>query len=119
MIHQTHKIQIKNTNKQITLANKVKVCATWLERLIGLLGTSDMKQEEAYWLSNCNCIHTFGMKYDLQAYVLDSKGIVLDILKMKPNRISPMYFEADAIVEMKAGQKILCQIGDRLICEEG
>lgn len=111
-------VTLQNVSHQVVLAKKVQMCRSFWSRLKGLLGTSQLDCDEACWISRCNSIHTFGMKYAIDAYFLNKNNEVVAILKnMKPNRLSRIYFDADSVVEFSANGHRTCQAGDRLALE--
>jgi uncharacterized membrane protein (UPF0127 family) len=61
-------------------------------------------------------IHTFFMKFPIDAIFLNHKFRVVRIIEnMKPWRLSPWVFSADSVLELKGG--ILCgtvKLGDTL-----
>lgn len=108
---------INDTKKEV-LADKLKLCTSALQRLIGLLGTKDLDAMEACWIKGCNSIHTFGMNYSIDAYFLDKSNKVVGVVQgMKPSRISPIFFKADSVVEMKSPATKKCVVGDQLVLE--
>lgn len=109
---------IENKTTKETIAAEVRVCKTMIERLVGLLGTKSLKEKEACWIQKCNSIHTFGMRYAIDAYFLDQSNVVVGVMQnMKPGRISPIYFKAKSVVEMSSDKSRRCRVGDLLIME--
>ena len=110
---------IKNTTQNELLAVNVKHCRSLWSRVKGLLGTSHLGETEACWIAPCNSIHTFGMKYSIDAYFLDRKNQVVGIVKnMKPGRLSPVFFNAYSVMEFSVSDKRNCLVGDKLCAEE-
>ena len=59
------------------------IASAWLAnhyftRLRGLLGRT-LPEGGGLLLSPCNCIHTFGMRYEIDAVYLDRTGLVLRV----------------------------------------
>jgi uncharacterized membrane protein (UPF0127 family) len=68
--------------------NIIKV-SNWLSRAGGLLVRPPLKQGEVLWLTPCNAIHTFGMRYSIAVFFLDQQSQVIDVrTSVKPNRIA-------------------------------
>ena len=86
------------------ICKNAKTAITVKTRLLGLMFTADLPVNEGLLLKPCNSIHTFFMKYNLDVIFLDSKFRVVKVIyNMKPWRISWMYFKANQVLEMKAG----------------
>ena len=63
--------------------------STWLSRAGGLLVRPCLKQGEVLWLTPCNAIHTFGMRYPIAVFFLDHHRQVIDVRpEVVPNRIA-------------------------------
>ena len=112
-------MKVKNFTQNAVLADKVRYCRGFWERLRGLLGRPKLSDTEALWLSSCRAVHTFGMRYAIDAYFLNAKNEVVAVLKnLQPNRISPYYLKARSVLEFSAGEGRRCLPGDRLGLEE-
>jgi hypothetical protein len=62
--------------------------STWLSRAGGLLMRPCLKQDEVLWLTPCNAIHTFCMRYCIAVFFLDRRCQVIDVRpNVMPNRI--------------------------------
>ena len=67
----------------------------------------------------CSSVHTFGMAYPIDLFVLDREDRVIAILEnVKPNRISPFFPNARSILEFASGPHRDCGVGDQLKLEE-
>lgn len=71
------------------------------ERNKGLLGTDDLSG--ALWITHCNWIHTFGMRYPLDVVYLDKRGTVLSVVRMPPMRLGMPRLRARAVLELASG----------------
>lgn len=72
------------------------------ERNKGLLGTDDLLG--ALWITHCNWIHTFGMRYALDVVYLDKHGTVLHLTGMPPMRLGMPHLKARAVLELASGR---------------
>jgi len=93
-------------------------CATSLfRRMKGLLGRSSLPPGQAVWLSPCNAVHTFGMRFDLDLVFLDRHMIVVRIVRgVRPRRLVGGGTRARSALELAAGslpESALTE-GDRL-----
>jgi uncharacterized membrane protein (UPF0127 family) len=60
----------------------VSVADTAATRRKGLLGTDQV--EGALWLTRCPSVHMIGMRYPIDAAVLDRDGVVLAVQTLRP-----------------------------------
>lgn len=79
------------------LAMEFRVCATWCERLRGLLGTD--ASAGAILLARCSSIHTFGMRYAIDVAFLDELGEVVLVRRSLPPRTLLSCREACCAIE--------------------
>ncbi len=98
----------------------VKRCAlteTALERMVGLLRHKKLGSEEGLWIESCNSIHTFFMRFPIDAVFLDANGVVLRIYKnLSPWRMSGLHWRARSVLELCAGStdRLNLQTGEAL-----
>lgn len=106
---------VLNIDRGAVLASQVRICADFRKRLKGLLGSPRLAPGEACWIVPCNCIHTFGMKYEIGAVFLDRRKKIVGVrTKIKPNRVSKIYFKAHSVLELTPEAAAHCRVGDRL-----
>lgn len=102
-----------NKTRGSVVANKVRLCRGFFDRLIGLLGTRTIAEDEACWLIPCNSIHTVGMQYAIDAYFLDRDNRIISAVEnLAPNRIAPVIWKAHSVVEFKSGARREIRPGD-------
>lgn len=75
---------------------------TRAERNKGLLGTDGIAG--ALWITRCNWIHCFGMRYALDVIYLSRTGHVAAMTTHRPGRLGAPRVSATAVIEMEAGQ---------------
>lgn len=64
--------------KETTLLGlKLKVAENWWERCRGLIGRDAPKPGEGLLIPHCNAIHTFFMRYPIDAIFLDKHDLVV------------------------------------------
>jgi uncharacterized membrane protein (UPF0127 family) len=86
------------------LASNLVKADNLFARLKGLLGRSALPQGEALLIKPCNGIHTFGMRFAIDAIFLDRENRVVGVTKdIKPNRLTRLYFKAASVLELPAG----------------
>ena len=75
---------------------------TRAERNKGLLGTDGIAG--ALWITRCNWIHCFGMRYALEAVYVSRTGQVVSMATHRPGRMGAPRVSAAAVIEMEEGQ---------------
>ena len=73
------------------------------ERRRGLLGRNSLADDEAMWFPACRLIHTFGMKFPIDAVYLNADGEVCKVVTgLRPGRLSAC-LAAESVIELKFG----------------
>jgi uncharacterized membrane protein (UPF0127 family) len=106
----------KNETKGTVLSSRARVASSILERSIGLLGTSALPAGEGLWLKPCRGVHTFFMRYPIDALFLDGQGVVVSQQTLKPWRISGWNTRAEGVLELPEGTlaKSKTEVGDKV-----
>ena len=87
-----------------------------LARLIGLLGTPDLAEDEGLWLEACRSVHTWGMRIAIAVAFLDADGSVVRVVDpMPPWRMAGGGRIATTVVEARAGRFAELRTGQRLV----
>ncbi|MCR5413754.1 MAG: DUF192 domain-containing protein [Kiritimatiellae bacterium] len=60
---------------------RAKIARTFAQRAKGLIGVKDMKKGEGLLILRCNAIHTFFMRFAIDATFLDSQNRVVKIVR--------------------------------------
>jgi uncharacterized membrane protein (UPF0127 family) len=100
-----------------TLIPNLKIADSFYQRAKGLLGTKQIADNEALWITSGNSIHTFFMNYAIDCVFVDRKLVVKAVLKdIRPWRLTLPVFTASSVIEMKSGKatEINIQPGDQL-----
>lgn len=109
-------MKLIHAQSQQILCTDVQVASNWRSRLVGLIGTKNLK-DRGLMIPRCNWIHTFFMSIPIDVVYLDQKGIVRKIdSHLKPWKLAAPVFSARDVVELPAGfseQKNL-KVGDAL-----
>ena len=75
-----------------------------LTRIAGLNGTDQVNSGKTLHIVPCSGIHTFGMKYAIDAVFLNKKNRVVKVVHdLKPNRVIPLVTSAKSVLEFHAG----------------
>lgn len=113
-------MKIINQTKNTALAQNASMACTTFERIKGLLGRKDLEKGEGLVIKACNSIHTFFMQFPIDVLFLDRNNkVVRAISKMKPFRISNIYFKAVLVIELPANtiQNTSTSVGDLISLE--
>ena len=102
------------------IADKLEMKDSFFGRLIGLLSRSGLKDGEGIILNPCTQIHTFFMRFSIDAVFLSRDMEVISVIEdMKPWRVSPMYFKAKYTLEVRGGYlKGGVKAGDKFVLED-
>lgn len=123
-----------NLTRGSIVIEKVRIAEKYFERSKGLLGKNKIEENEGLFIKKCNWIHTFLMRFPIDAVFLrkergtDAKfyakptqnktiyKVVKIFNNIKPWRICPPVFEADSALEIKAGVAVknMININDEL-----
>ena len=86
------------------IAGNLKLVDGFFGRLVGLLATSSLKEGEGIVLKPCTQIHTFFMRFAIDAIFVDKDFTVLHVIEnMKPWRISALLLKSLYAVELPSG----------------
>ncbi len=104
------------TRNGIVLISNIRVADTILERMKGLMLSRDLGDADGLLIDPCNSIHTFFMNYDLDIVFLSAKNEVVKVIrKMKPWRVTKIYFKSAKVLEIMGGTLPHdIKVGDRL-----
>ena len=97
-------ISIINANSKLVIVSKVIFADSFLKRLKGLLGRSELERDEGMVIIPCNSVHSFGMKFSIDVVFINENGQIINILRdFRPNKISPLVKGAKMVLELPAG----------------
>ena len=83
---------------------RIRVARNFFQRLQGLLGSPPLEPDEALWIPHCQAIHTFGMRYPIDAVYLDKTNRVVRLVPhLVPNRMGPVCLQAVSVLELADG----------------
>ena len=96
--------RLLNRTRGAVLALRVERAERVLDRLRGLLGRASLEEGEALAIAPCASIHTFFMKFPIDAVFLDRRGrVVRAVPDLTPWRATRFHLRADLAVELPAG----------------
>ncbi len=114
------RFRIRNITRGSALAESVDVADTSRKRSVGLLKHDSLPQGHGLWITPCEGIHTFGMKFPIDVLFLNRKKKVVKVRPdMGPWRIS-LCLRAHSVLELPSGAAAAAetQSGDQLEFEE-
>ena len=112
-------VRIVNQTRNTTLAAAAEVADTSAKRRVGLLRKNKLEPGEGLWITPCESVHTFFMKFAIDLVYLDRKKRVRKVRhKVPPWRISGC-LAAHSVLELPAGAAAASgtQPGDQLVFE--
>jgi len=110
------KYKIKRENSGELLSG-VKLAKSFDDRLLGLMFKKQFEQGvDGLIIEPCISIHTFFMRMDIDVIFLSRENSIIKIIYgMKPWRVSSFYFDAQKVLEVKAGSLPMnLKIGEKL-----
>ncbi|MFN8369958.1 MAG: DUF192 domain-containing protein [Bacteriovoracaceae bacterium] len=112
-------VKITHKNSNYVICEKAKIANSLIDRVIGLMFKSNIKNTngDGLLIDPCNSIHTFFMRFNLNVIFISKDNRVVKIIKnLKPWRITLIYFGAKKVLELSADslQKIDLKKGDEL-----
>lgn len=81
---------------------RIAVARTRAERMRGLRGRPRLLPGEALLIPNCRAVHTFGMRFPITVAYLDRDCRVLEVVRMRPNRLGRPRWRAHHVLETGA-----------------
>ena len=96
-------MSIINQTRNTTLAVDVITANTALKRMKGLLGRSRLNEGQALILNPSNSIHSFFMRFTIDALFLDKEKKVVAAVTLPPWRLTRIYFNAVQVIELPVG----------------
>lgn len=104
----------------IIVAAHVTTAVTSAQRRRGLLGRDSLRPEEALYLSPCEWIHTFGMRFPIDAAFLAADGSIVAVHhNLRPGRVSRIVLCAAGVLELSVGRLIATgtAVGDVILLQ--
>lgn len=99
------------------LAAQATVAASFISRLVGLLGRTGLSPGEALIIPRCQSIHMCGMRFPIDAVFVDRAWRVVALYeRLRPWRLTRLVLNAWAVIELPAGTVLKAGVaqGDRL-----
>lgn len=95
---------ILNRRNKISLAKEVNYADRVWTRMLGLMGKKELEEHSALYISPCQQIHTFFMRFPIDCIFIDKEYRVVDLLEhVEPWRISKKVPTAFGVIELPSG----------------
>lgn len=107
-----------NETKSTLVAGSVRLADNPWSRFRGLMGSRSLSEGAALHIKPCNSVHTFFMRFAMDAIFLDREASVVKVVPaMKPFRAAVGGRGAHSVLEMSAGAAAIAKVetGDRLV----
>ena len=95
-----------NSTRQAYLATRLSRAGTHWTRLRGLMLTraADFAAGQGLWISPSHGIHTFAMRFPIDAVYLDRNKTVVHVEQnLKPWRVGRVHLRAESVLELPGG----------------
>ncbi|HLG18201.1 MAG TPA: DUF192 domain-containing protein [Bdellovibrionota bacterium] len=112
--------RVRNMTRQMILADRVEQANRLWPRMKGLLGRSNLPEGHGLWISHCNSIHTWFMRFPIDVVFVSSDQRVVRLLEqVSPFRMTRPSLSARSVLELAAGTlaRRLTHVGDQLSLE--
>jgi uncharacterized protein len=113
-------LRARNGTRNTVLAEEVEMAETLWQRMRGLLGRSSLPTGQALWIRPCQSIHTFFMRFPIDALFLSEEDrVVRAYPSLAPFRVTTFVAGAHSVLELPVGA-LSCaraEVGDQLIFE--
>jgi len=113
------KVLVRNQTRDTVLGDAVDVADTSSTRRTGLLKHDRLDAGQGLWITPCESVHTFFMKFPIDLVYLDKQKKVRKVRHAVPAWRLSMCLSARSILELPAGtaQRTGTQPGDQLVFE--
>jgi uncharacterized protein len=121
MTHAPRYVRIRNVTRATTLADRVRVASSTLDRTVGLLRTPVLEPGAGLWIERSPSIHMFFMPYAIDAVFVSQDGRVTKVAaNLKPWRVVWWARGARDCLELPAGAAAASgtQVGDEVAIED-
>jgi uncharacterized membrane protein (UPF0127 family) len=114
------KLRVRNQSKDTVVADRADIADTSKKRRTGLLKHAGLNPGEGLWITPCEAVHTFGMKFPIDVLFLDKKKRVIKIRDRMPKSRMTACLRASSVLELPSGRAAETQTvpGDQLELEK-
>ena len=101
------KIRVRNLTRETVLATSADVADTSAKRRTGLLKHQRLESGQGLWISPCESVHTFFMKFAIDLVYLDKRKKVRKVRHAVPPWRLSACLAAHSVLELPAGSVAL------------
>jgi hypothetical protein len=114
------KVRVWNRTRDTVLGEAVDVADTSAKRRTGLLKHARLEPGEGLWISPCESVHTFFMKFPIDLVYVDRKRKVRKVRSRVPAWRLSACLPAHSVVELPTGtaERSGTQVGDELVFDK-
>jgi len=114
------KLRVRNQSRNTVVADRADIADTSKTRKIGLLKRTGLERGEGLWITPCEAIHTFGMKFPIDVVFLDKKRRVVKVRSAVGKWRMAICLRAHSVLELPSGMagETLTAAGDQLDLEK-
>ena len=99
---------------EVLVCGRLTIATGFLQRFRGWLGLREAPESGGLLFRKCSSIHTFGMRFPIDAVFLDESECIIRIETLGPRRIRREP-NAVSVLELRAGGAKRASIGTRLV----
>ncbi len=97
-------MRARNVTRGTLLGGSILPADTFLLRLKGLIGRGGLGPGEGLWISPCRCIHSFGMRFPIDAVFVGRDGRGAGLCEgFRRGRVSRFFRAARGVLELPEG----------------
>ena len=98
-----YKIKLKRDEKLLTV--DIDGAETFYTRTLGLMFKENMEDMNGLLLNPCKSIHTFFMRFPIDAMFLDKNNSIVKLYReLRPWKITPLIWKAQKVIEFPGGK---------------
>ncbi|MDP4120107.1 MAG: DUF192 domain-containing protein [Bacillota bacterium] len=87
-----------------TIADDVRVADNFFSRLVGLLSTPSMSDNQGLLIKRCRQVHCIGMRFAIDVVFINKENKIVAIeSNLKPGHFSKYYSSAVNVLELNSG----------------
>jgi uncharacterized protein len=116
MLYQALVYSVRNLTRGTSIGDALNCAESSAERRTGLLKHTKLDEGEGLWITPCEAVHTFFMKFALDLIYLDRKKRVRGVRRAVPPWRMSMCFAAHSVLELPVGtiERSRTEAGDEL-----
>ncbi len=100
----------------VAFLERCRLATGFWDRLVGLLATESLEAGEGIFIGPCKQVHTFFMRFPIDAVFVDGEDRVVAIESLAPWRVSGLHWRAKGVYETPVGhaRRLAIRVGEKL-----